>query len=348
MVGVTDVGLNFLKESGLRHRIEENWGKIGEIILHKVGGFVDEEEIEEMLEGINFKSERKISIKHLLQKKLSLNSDEFLLASGELTDAILSKEDIQDIKEKYKISLNELDGVIAAYSLMHGYKSLRKPYSWTSKDKSLNYIWGDMYEDVQISQIDLHPDFPQKRIDNIYPLFGELPEKRIPLHYDYWETLITIPFKYSQQTGLKFEELESLKGILNAEPRKPIYSDSDISFILSSFEKCDIIELPEKFEGKMLDLNKFPYATMSNNNVYFIPVIDNERNLWFYRSSDNENSENNILINDIGSYEPYIKISKEDIPHLFKGVVRAVKNHQTRTHPEHMAYLISEILRINA
>ena len=328
---VTDVGLNFLRESGLLQRIEENWDKINEEIPYVV---IDDSMIEELLEKRDLPSERKRQLDKL-QKRSITSKEEFLVASGKCTDRILTKEEVEKIKRNpyYNISLTELDGVIAAYCLMKDYSTSRNWFGWLSKEeKFYTSMWGDVNGDFHLLQLDMHPESEQKRIDGSYPLFGDLPAKGIFLHYDYWKTFTLLPFKYSKQTGTEFKELKNWKDLLNAEPVESRYFDLDEC--LFEFE-CDMIKIPEKIENDMFNIKKCPFGMLHGEHANYVPAIDKEKNLWFYMSSND-----GILINNIGIYKQYMKISKENVPMILKGVIHAVKDNQTRMRPSTLAYVL--------
>ena len=225
--------------------------------------------------------------------------------------------------------------MIAAYCLLRDFYGTRRGHSWISEeDKLYTSIWGDREGDFHLMQLDMHPKFNQKRLDNAYPLFAELPERAISLHYDYWNSIAVIPFKYSKQTGIEFKELDNWRNLLDVDPRESQYFDYD-NF---EFDNCEMIRIPKRIENNEINWKKYPFGVISSENIHFIPAIDKDENLWIYKSN-----ENGIRITNFGKYKPYVKISKEDIPNLLKGVIHAVKNYHTRMHPSTLAYILEEL-----
>ena len=324
MIGVTDIGLEFLKRSNVISKINENWKEIEKTIPMTV---MYEDDLEELSE--NLTGERKRAVERLKHENKANYSDDYFLICGEATDILFSKDEQKELMRKFKISQLELDGVIAAYCLMKDFETRHKAYSWFSEEHKLKtHIYGDIHGDVCIIQLNLHPVLKQKRIDGTYPLFGELPENSTRLDYGEWLTLAIIPLKYSVQTGIEFEEIKNWRELLNVEPKKSNYED--YNFFEIQFKKCNIVSENHSSEG-------YPFGLMCSTDAYFMPVIDSQNHLWIYSTYQTKGKK--ISLNNT-DYYPLIKIPKEDVPNLFKGVIHAVKNHQTRTLPSSLAYLL--------
>ena len=59
-----------------------------------------------------------------------------------------------------------------------------------------------------------------------------------------------------------------------------------------------------------LDLEKCPFGRMDSEDNHFVPIIDKDKN---------RSSEDGISLANFGIYTPYIKISRNEVPHLLKG-----------------------------
>lgn len=339
----TDAGFELLGRTGLDKRIDESWEEIRR--LKPLTAILDDFEIKDRLKDDTPPARRKAIENWAYNDKRNRFIDgpnSFFIVSGTVTDALLSKDEIQNPQQFGVESISQLDGLLASYvETKHRDKPLMSEYYvWRSPGLKTR-IYGDSNGDLRIHQIDTKP--------RAFGLFGDLPAGGISASYGYWSTLVAVALKYADTVGIEIPEAKNWQEFMkkyrwNGKISRPSLGDEGQGFAQDYSEEI-IAQLPDKVDNVALKKNFFgqmrPHASQ---NVIYYPIINEEQQLMICVSYQNAKSEKaDVKIKTYGenlSFAKSVIIPKEDAGHLFKGAVHGIMTNQSRTHPHYLAYMI--------
>ena len=87
--------------------------------------------------------------------------------------------------------------------------------------------------------------------------------------------------------------------------------------------------------------NSFFGIMHADNNVLYLPVIDENEDLVFYTNQGDRNPVSFILSSEgLIDCSPLIRIPKDEIPHLFKAAVEGIMDNQTKIHSSCLAFML--------
>lgn len=343
---VTDKGYKILKSTGLIQRIDAKWRSIEEQIPL---GFMYDDEFEqrykELSKDHSLNPLRRTELKKLKDSKENhdeIRKHNLIIASGKISDVILSELETAEPQRFGVSSLAELDGLIGAYCIEERFENLlstRPKYFWRS-DGFRTSIYGDTDGDLQINQKDTSGD----------RLFGILPWKHVNADYSYWPYLAALALKYADTIGVEIPEAKNWRNTMSSFGRS---WDGDISspymshgigyedFLLDFSEKV-IAQVPDKLESKKIKKAFFGFMRPNaSQDVNYLSIIDENKNLVLCSNfSDNEKTIEVEHYGQITKYRPTVIIPKSNVGHLFKGAIHGMMNNQSRTRPEFLAYML--------
>lgn len=361
---LTDAGYELLKKTGLEERIAENWraGKKVSELLPTTCIHIEQDEIESILKKENLPAVRRKAIQKWMKEngEYDRNEEGLFLVSGEVTDKILTEEEIKNVK-KFGMDLSQLDILLAAYCLIKRHDDCsisRQPYIWRSNGFKTK-IYGNIHGDLQVHQIQTKP----KTGKNVYgaetlQLLGNLPQGHINADYGFWPHLAAIAMKYADTIGVEIPEAKNWQEFMkqyrwDGEIRQPDMNATGYEFFTMDYLESMIAQLPDKADTMVVKKHFFgQMCPNANHDILYLPVIDSEQRLLLCIHSENMKQEDGEI--KIGMYKmqmPYeisVIIPKEDAAHLFKGAVHGIMTNQSRTSPAYLAYMMWEYDQIKA
>lgn len=362
---VTDAGYELLSKTGLDKRIEENWkkGKKVSELLPTTCMHIEEDEINEVLRNKKLPNARRKAIQKWVKEngEYDRNEEGLFLVSGEVTDKILTEEEIKNVQKFGVSNLSQLDILLATYCLIKNsddYYLSRQPYIWRSNGFKTK-IYGDMHGDLHVHQIQTKP----KTGKNVYgaetlQLLGKLPQGGISADYGFWLTLAAVALKYADTIGVEIPEAKNWQEFMkqyrwDGEIRQPDMNAPAYEFFAMDYTTGAIAQLPDKADTMVIKKHFFgQMCPNADHNTEYLPVIDLEQRLLLcvhHTSMKQEDGEIKIGMYKMQMpYEIRIIIPKEDIAHLFKGAANGIMTNQSRTNPAYLAYMMWEYDQIKA
>jgi len=321
--GVTDAGYKFLERTGLDKRIEKNWNIIQDILPHSA--ILENWHIDEILEKKDLPTERRETIKRWLKEKgeFDRNPQDFFMISGKVTDVVLTKEERTNYKQFSVKSLGQLDGLLAAFCLTKYWDNPlggRGYYVWRSEGLKTQ-IYGNIHGDLQVHQVQTKPKDETQ-------LFGELPQSHINAYYDYWPVFVGTALKYADTVEIEIPEAQNWREFMqeygwDGRITKPSSSwGVGYDRFVNDFCEDIIAQLPDKTNVR--EVKKMFFGKMrpeSGRDIFYLPVIDEEKNLVFYANYGNAESIELAPHGEPVKCSPIVYIPKSDTSHLFKGAV---------------------------
>lgn len=347
--GVTDAGYELLEKNTLDKRIEEKWKDL--LLSHLPrGAFVEEWEAEDILNKEMPEERRTIIKKYLKENKdYDRNPRDLFMISGTVTDAVLTKEEIDNVQRFGVENLSQLDGLLAAFCLAKESDNplgSRSYYTWRSKGLRTQ-IYGHADGDLQIHQINTTPKVNTD-------LFGKLSQSHLNADYNYWPVLTAVSLKYADTIGIEIPEAKNWQELMRQKGWDGTIKETSgwgvgyDRFVWNYFEEM-MAELPDK--TNIRQVKKMFFGQMwpnANHEITYLPVIDSDKNLVFFSNSGVGESVELAPQVDVTKFYPCIKIPKQDASHLFKGSVHGIMTHQSRTRPEFLAYMLWQYDQIKA
>jgi len=353
---VTSAGFDFLKQYNLLFRIDNRWKDIREKIPLSV---LYKDEFDEIYNGLmksNINKSRKKALEQVSKNQSTFSlAEDLLVASGEITDMILTPEEKTNYRQFGIEALSQLDGTIASYCLGKYDTDIlgrRIKYNWrNSKHKTT--ISGCTHGDLQIYQIDVIPKINKDTIDGTetVQLSGKLPACGINADYNYWLHLAAIAMKYADTVNIEVPEIKNWRKLMEKYgwDGKIVSSDSGgIGFGSFPYEYSESVmaQKPDKLETMKLKKSFFGrLCPNANHTTWWYPIIDEEDNLLFCINRPAKEPGKTITLENYMSVEEYLptlKFSKYDALHLFKGAVNGIMTGQSRTNPAYLACMMWE------
>jgi len=343
--GVTDAGYEILARTGLEKRLDDA------IVRGHMGGFVEASEVEELLQRA--RPERKEAAQNFLQGIKNPRPEDLFMVSGDVADAILTKEELQKPEQFGVHDLSELDGLLAAYVLSSRFDEFSRSYVWRSnglKTSIAGYTDGDLH----IDQMVLIPDVAQNP-DGTQRLFARLPRFHIGADYSFWPVLAATALKYADTVGAEIQEAKNWREYLTSLGWDSKIAETSSwgvgfdSFAMFYFN-TELAQIPDKTNVR--EIKKQFFGIMQPNadhETIYVPAIEaDDQWLAFY---SNRGAGEPVELAPYGTplkFYPRVYIPKEDASHLFRGAVQGIMTGNSRTRPEFLAYMLWQHEQIKA
>ena len=179
--------------------------------------------------------------------------------------------------------------------------------------------------------------------EETYGLSEKPNENYLIVDSSYLPYLAATSLMFADIVGVDIPEAKDWRKLMeqygwNGEISYPGISEGYDTF-LPEFMRNTLVYLPDGVNVNDFE-NSFFGIMHADNNVLYLPVIDENEDLVFYTNQGDLNSVDFKLFgkNSI-KCSPLIRVSKEDIPYLFKAAVDGIMTNQTKIYPSCLAFM---------
>ncbi len=176
---------------------------------------------------------------------------------------------------------------------------------------------------------------------------SEKPNKNsLTVDSSYLPVLAATSLMFAKEVGIDIPEAKDWQNLMkkygwDGEISHPNISEGYDTF-LPEFMRNTLAYLPDGVNVNDFK-NSFFGIMLADNNVLYLPVIDENDDLVFYTNQGDRNPISFILSSENSiNCSPLIRIPKDEIPHLFKAAVEGIMNNQTKTYPSCLAFMFWE------